>query len=131
MNPSQNPDPEIRRRANELLSTAGYRIEETASELEERTAITRRANYLFMTLGVLFSVALVVTMALLNIAASQRNQHMYDISKVLLLLACVSYYIKAYVQLGKLRPQFIRFWKALGSFGVSYCVSLLFVIAIP
>lgn len=128
---SENSDPEVRQRANELLANAGYRVEETASEFEERTAITTKEKYLFITLGMFFSIALVVIMSLLNIPASQRNLYLFIIAKGIVLLAGINYYIKAYVPLGRFRPRFIKYWKALGAFSIAYCVTLLFVVVIP
>lgn len=128
---SGNSDPDVRQRANELLVNADYRVEETAAEFEERTAITSKGKYLFITLGILFSIALVVIMASLNISAPQRNLYLFIIAKCIVLLAAINYYIKAYVPLGRFRPRFIRYWKALGAFSISYCVTLLFVVVIP
>lgn len=70
-------------------------------------------------------------MAVLDITASQRNHYMYEIAKVLLLVTVIAYYIKNYVQLGIHRLRFLKFWKAFGSFSISYCVSLLFAMVIP
>lgn len=131
MTPSEHSDPEIRNRSNELLRAAGYRLEESAEQMENRKSLSPREIIFLFLLGILFSTGIVVFTHFLGVSAGHRNRQMFILAKWLVAIGLILQFIRLFVPLGFAKPKFVRGMLAFGNFTLAYSLSLLLVVAQP